>query len=111
MAGIGYVFSSASHKLATRPDFTKKGNLAFGQIPFEYCDGAETGTRTPTGSSRPLAHPQASIVSRRSSSPTSFPYESREMAARRILGSYPFMYLPAGYSSVFCLNCSYEPSV
>ena len=27
----------------------KKGNLALSQIPFEYCDGAEGGTRTPTG--------------------------------------------------------------
>jgi len=35
----------ASHKSATRPDFMKKGNLARSQIPFEYCDGAEGGTR------------------------------------------------------------------
>jgi hypothetical protein len=38
-----------SHKLATRAEKTKKGNLAQSQIPFEYCDGAEGGTRTPTG--------------------------------------------------------------
>jgi hypothetical protein len=31
------------------PFFTKKGNLARGQIPFKDCDGAEGGTRTPTG--------------------------------------------------------------
>jgi len=34
---------NASHKWATRGDFTKKGNLARSQIPFEYCDGAEGG--------------------------------------------------------------------
>ena len=39
----------ASHKSATRDDFTKKGNLAVGQIPFTYSNGAEGGTRTPTG--------------------------------------------------------------
>ena len=39
----------ASHKSATRAIFTKKGNPARSQIPFSYCDGAEGGTRTPTG--------------------------------------------------------------
>jgi hypothetical protein len=31
------------------PTSSKKGNLARGQIPFKYCDGAEGGTRTTTG--------------------------------------------------------------
>jgi hypothetical protein len=31
---------TAGPKLDPWADFTKKGNLARGQIPFEYCDGA-----------------------------------------------------------------------
>ena len=44
---------AASHKSASRAVFTKKGNLAISQIPFWFCDGAEGGTRTPTGFPRP----------------------------------------------------------
>ena len=39
----------ASHFSATRLTFKKKGNLARGQITFEYCDGAEGGIWTRTG--------------------------------------------------------------
>jgi hypothetical protein len=39
----------ASHFLASRAVFMKKGNLSEIRIPFDYCDGAEGGTRTPTG--------------------------------------------------------------
>ena len=38
-----------SHKSASRPEKTEKGNLARSQIPFSYSNGAEGGTRTPTG--------------------------------------------------------------
>src|SRR4030066_1266935 len=37
------------HKSASRPEKTKKGNLAISQIPFSYSNGAEGWTRTPTG--------------------------------------------------------------
>src|SRR3990172_2751435 len=42
-------FRPASHKSATRAVFMKKGNPARSQIPFNYSNGAEGGTRTPTG--------------------------------------------------------------
>jgi len=38
-----------SHKSATRAVYSKKGNLASTRIPFKYSNGAEGGTRTPTG--------------------------------------------------------------
>src|SRR3972149_1615252 len=38
-----------SHKSASRLVFKKKGTSAESRNPFEYCDGAEGGTRTPTG--------------------------------------------------------------
>lgn len=44
----GPLRASTSHKLASRTVFTKKGALAVGQIPFEYCNGAE-GLYRPTG--------------------------------------------------------------
>jgi hypothetical protein len=39
VAAISEGFFPESHKLATRAVFMKKGNLARGQIPFEYCEG------------------------------------------------------------------------
>jgi len=38
---------TASHKLATRPDFEKKGNPVLIRIPFEYCGDAEGGLEPP----------------------------------------------------------------
>jgi hypothetical protein len=38
-------YEPMSQKLASRPDFAKKGNPASIRIPFYYCDGAEGGTR------------------------------------------------------------------
>src|SRR3989304_2927023 len=38
-----------SHKSASRLVFKKKGTSAESRNPFEYCHGAEGGTRTPTG--------------------------------------------------------------
>lgn len=48
----------ASHIRATRANKAKKGNLALGQIPFKYCDGAEGGIYTRTGGFRfPVRRP------------------------------------------------------
>src|SRR3990170_5076291 len=44
-----YVSLGKNRFLASRPDFAKKGNQASRRFPIEIYDGAEGGTRTPTG--------------------------------------------------------------
>src|SRR3989304_8453466 len=50
-------FRPASHKSATRAVFMKKGNPERSQIPFNYSNGAEGGTRTPGNPFSPLKRP------------------------------------------------------
>ena len=47
--GKGTSQKSTSQKLASRPGFMKKGASAESRNPFDYSNGAEGGTRTPTG--------------------------------------------------------------
>src|SRR3990172_5522586 len=48
-AGQSRAKTPPSHKLASRPVFTKKGTSAESRNPYSYSNGAEGGTRTPTG--------------------------------------------------------------
>src|SRR3972149_8373561 len=95
-------FRPASHKSATRPIKTEKGNLARSQIPYSYSNGAEGGTRTPTG------FPTTSFVEKR----TEPMAPSRWCPVEAVRGiGFPAIYLIVKPTAVPILSQSYPVAV